>query len=359
MNFSSGSSHKRSASQAQLSESEPYSSASPGAGPSRTPAGYDQLTSSFSTRPVSEMADQTNFGRSAQPGFDELYSSEGGNPHFPSYTTTPQLPLLRIPEETYIPGLSYTQDNSPWCSSASDSTYSTQSDGSRNGRHWTHRARSASLTTVPDWSAAAAAAQWSPHGISTTPQDLRSPPFESIMEQFETPYASPRMTPPSSSRQLLDVPNSFGGYYMESVGTPALSTYNKPLAQLFSASPTRISDPGLAGIDGRRSKELVGESELALTAAATMTSSYQTQTQLDVYLSSYWQSFHKLFPIIHQATFDPIVDSLLTSAMAAIGTQYHDTFEARTKGSELNEACRKGIDLVSYSPEDRTNDIIY
>jgi hypothetical protein len=299
------------------------------------------------------MADQASYGRSAQPGFDELYS-EGGNPHFPNYTTTPQLPLLQIPEDTYIPGLSYTQENSPWCSSASDSTYSTQSDGSRNGRHWTHRARSASLTTVPDWSAAAAAAQW-----STAPQDPRTPPFESIMEQFETSYTSPRMTPPSSSRQLLDIPNAFGGYYMESVGTPTLSTYNKPLAQLFSASPSRVSDPGLASIDRRRSKELVGDSQLALTAGSTMASSYQTQTQLDVYLSSYWQSFHQLFPIIHHPTFDPIEDSLLTSAMAAIGTQYHDTLEARATGSELNEACRKGIDLVSSSFKDRTDDPTY
>jgi hypothetical protein len=33
--------------------------------------------------------------------------------------------------------------------------------------------------------------------------------------------------------------------------------------------------------------------------------------------------------------------------MAAIGTQYHNTSEARTKGIELNETCRKNIDLVS------------
>jgi hypothetical protein len=33
--------------------------------------------------------------------------------------------------------------------------------------------------------------------------------------------------------------------------------------------------------------------------------------------------------------------------MAAIGTQYHNTPEARMKGIELNETCRKNIDLVS------------
>ena len=74
---------------------------------------------------------------------------------------------------------------------------------------------------------------------------------------------------------------------------------------------------------------------------------YGAQPQLDLYLSSYWQYFHPLFPIIHRPTFDRTEDNLLNIAMAAIGTQYHDSPEARTQGSEFNEACRKGIELVS------------
>lgn len=64
-----------------------------------------------------------NFSPPSQPGFGDFYIE--------SADASPILPLLRIPEETYTPALSYTQDNSPWCSSSSDSTYSTQSDGSR------------------------------------------------------------------------------------------------------------------------------------------------------------------------------------------------------------------------------------
>jgi len=342
VNYSPGSSaqsHKRSASQAQLPESDSYVAPSPGS--NRQSVGFDQMTSgTFSGRNITEMPNQTNFSRPAPSGFEDM-NFEGGDAQFPNYTTTPQLPLLRIPEETYIPSLSYTQDNSPWCSSASDSTFSNHSDGSRNGRHWP-RGRSGSLA---DWPVSAGPTQWSPHGITTTPQDLRSSPFDtSILEQYETPYTSPRMTPSSSRNQLLDVPNSYGVYsYMESVGTPALSTYSKPIAQLFSASSSRVSDPGLVGINAPGPKTQLE----ALSASAPLTSN-QTQPQLDDYVTSYWQHFHSIFPVIHRPTFHPNDDQILTYALAAIGTQYHNNPEARKIGSELNELCRRAIDIVSH-----------
>jgi hypothetical protein len=78
------------------------------------------------------------------------------------------------------------------------------------------------------------------------------------------------------------------------------------------------------------------------------TASYPTQlAQLDDYISTYWQILDSLFPIIHHGTFDSTVDSLLSSAMAAMGSQYHDTPEARQRGIELNEYCRKSIGLVN------------
>lgn len=343
VNFSPDSSHKRSASGAPLPDSESYPS-SARTQFSRAPEDYAQETSSFSVRPVTDLTDQQNYVRSVHTGFENLYSDVASGTPF-----THALPLLRIPEEPYMPSLSYTQENSPWCSSASDSNFSTQSEGSRNGPHWvTHRARSASVATVPDWSAQASATQW-PHTMNTPTQDLRSPPFEAIMEQYEAPpYPSPRMSPPSSSRLLLDGPNSFGGYYVESVGTPALSAYSKPLAQFFSASPSRISDPGLAGTD-RRSKNLVESQQLGTLTLGTAVTSCQSQfSPLDPYLCSYWDFFDPFLPIIHRRTFDPSSDVLLSSAMAAIGTQYKDCAQARQFGMELHEQCKKNIDLVSY-----------
>jgi hypothetical protein len=352
VNFSpvTGNSLKRSATEAQLPGAGSYSPASPSLGTTaRPPASFDQITSSpYQSNNETNLVNGDHFARASQHGYGGMYF-EANSPSFPNFSSSHSLPLLRIPEETYVPGLSHTQENSPWCSSASDSTYSTQSEGSRNGRLWARGGRAHSITTTADWSTPVGAAQWSPHPMSTTPQDIRSPPaFDSMLEHYETPYSSPRMTPPTSTRQLLDVPNTFGGYYMESVGTPALPAYNKPMAQIFSASPTRISEPGLASIDRR--KDMVEPQSLGSLGTLTISSSasYQTQlAQLDGYISSYWQSFDNLLPIIHRGTFDPTEDSLLSSAMAAMGTQYHNSPEARQRGIELNDYCRKSIGLVS------------
>ena len=332
VNFSPdpGPSHKRSASQAQLQE-EPYHLRSSVPGPSGPLSSYDQLP------------DQSNFNGTAQQDFGEVYS-EGGNSQFTNYASaTPHLPLLSIPE------LSYTHENSPWCSSASDSTYSTQSEGPRGPRLWNQslRGRSASIATLPDWQAQL----WPSHGVNTTPQDLQSPSFDSFMDQYEAPSFASERTTPSSIRGHLDVPNSFGGYYIESVGTPALSTHNKPLAHHFSVSPPRMSDNGLASIS-RRQKNLVSGHVTMTTSTA---SPYQTRhtaltdSQLNKYISSYFQFFHTKFPIVHRLpTSDHNKDSLLKSAMAAIGTQYHNTPEARAKGVELNDFVRNNINIVSY-----------
>jgi hypothetical protein len=350
VNFPPTPSHKRTASEADLPGASPYSAVSPAT--SRPPPSYDHMSNNFPTSSGPDLTNQGSYGRPAQQEFERMYS-EASNTNFTNYNTPHALPLLRIPEETYIPSLSYTQDNSPWCSSASDSTYSTQSEGSRNGRHWSHRARSASINTAPDWSAAIP--QYSPHGIIGTPQDLRGPQFDALLDQYETPYTSPRMTPPTSTRQLLDVPNAFGGYYMESVGTPALSTYSKPLAQLFSASPSRVSDPGLASIDRRQ--KLESPQQLgAMSLNSTLNIPYIPQLpQIDNYISSYWEAFDPLCPIIHRGTFDPAEDTLLSKAMAAIGTQYHDNADARQSGIELNKYCRESIDHVSPLLPDLTS----
>lgn len=330
VNFQGSAGQKRTAGQAHLPDSGSYPVSSPGAGPSNRPSeSYDH-----------PMADQNSFGPSGQSGFDEPYVGDGMN-----YTTTPQLPLLRIPEDNLIPGLSY--NNSPWCSSASSSNYSTQSDGSRTGPQLYNRGRSLSVATLPDWSTPAATQYW--HGMSNTPQDIRSPGFvDSILEPYETPFSSPRISTPVSARaQLLNVPTSVDGFnYMEpSVGTPTLPTYSKPLAQHFPASTPRFSNN--SGLEIFRGKTELVESQQLGTFALTSVPMFSPQPTFDLYLSSYWQYFHQLFPIIHQPTFDPTQSNLLTSAMVAIGTQYHDSPEARSKGAELNEFCRKGIELVS------------
>jgi hypothetical protein len=117
------------------------------------------------------------------------------------------------------------------------------------------------------------------------------------------------MTPPLSARsQHLDVPTTYGVFasYMESVGTPTLSTFSKPMAQNFPASPSRISKPGLE--IPRRKKSLVESKQLGssmFTMNSILTSNFQQNSQLDHYINSYWQNFHPLSPIILSTTILP------------------------------------------------------
>ncbi|PQE27546.1 c2h2 finger domain-containing protein [Rutstroemia sp. NJR-2017a BBW] len=281
------------------------------------------MTSTFPMRPMSDIPDQDSY-RGSVSSFP-LYSD--GSAPFTGYSAQHALPLLRIPEDPLMPGLSYTQDNSPWCSSASESTYSTHSDSSHIGRMGS-RGRSGSLVTAPEWSAVpVSGAHWSSHGMTAAPQDLRSPPYETGMEVYETSYTPPRMSPPT--RQLLDVP--VGNYYMESV-----------------ASSPRVSDARLASYD-RRSKELVDNQQLGILTNIGIVMAIPTRStmaSIDQYLSAYWENFDKLYPIIHRATFTHDHDSLLSFAMAAIGTQYCYNIEARKHGVELHAYCIKTIPLA-------------
>ncbi|KAK6600663.1 hypothetical protein H4I95_07645 [Botrytis cinerea] len=314
VDFSSGSSHRGSVSQAQVTDVEVYTAASPGSIPPRT---YAEMTPTFNVRPMPEFSEQDPY-RATNSSFQGLYAEEVSSFH--PYSPPHALPLLRIPEEPYMPSLSYTHDNSPWCSSASDSTYS---ESSRTGRT-AHRGRSGSLATAPEWSVPVPNAQWS-HGMANTAQDLRSPPYETMMESYDAPY-----TP-------LEL------------GNPHTSTYNEYLAQTFlPASPSRLSDPRLAVID-RRSKELVGSQQLdTLMNIETVISSPSQSaiSNLDTYLSLYWNNFDKLFPLIHRGTYIQNQNLLLTFAMAAIGTQYHTDPEARNHGVDFNAYCTNIIPVT-------------
>lgn len=115
------------------------------------------MTPTFNVRPMPDFSEQDPY-RATNSSFQGLYTEEISSFH--SYSPPHALPLLRIPEEPYMPSLSYTHDNSPWCSSASDSTYS---ESSRTGRI-AHRGRSGSLVTTSEWPVPVPNAQWT-HGM--------------------------------------------------------------------------------------------------------------------------------------------------------------------------------------------------
>lgn len=69
-------------------------------------------------------------------------------------------------------------------------------------------------------------------------------------------------------------------------------------------------------------------------------------SNLEIYLSLYWENFDKLFPLIHRGTYIKNQNLLLTFAMAAIGTQYRPDPEARYHGVEFHVYCAKTILLA-------------
>lgn len=287
------------------------------------------------------LANPNNFVDQVQPVFAECYT-DGRNPGFHQYPATPQLHLLHIPEEhTVVPGLSYPHESSPWCSSAS-STASTQSEGSRGVSYWSRGDRTASTVAMSDWQVPVVGVpQWS-HTIMAAPQDVQNSGYDSILDHYEGSYAPLPQAMPPGPRALLNASSSVGFYPMEAaVGIPIISTYKNFVPH---SSVPRFADCILE--NGQRKKSLVASPHLGNLSIDTITA-YASQTQdLEVYIDSYFQYFHNFFPIVHRPTFDPNSDSLLTLAMAAIGTQYHPTIEARSKGAELNKSTRRGIDLV-------------
>ena len=161
------------------------------------------------------------------------------------------------------------------------------------------------------------------------------------MRPFE-PYTAARIPLSSIPLTLLGVPNTFEGYSVGGVGMPAVPMDIKPLSPVFSESTPQVSDSRVGGINIQM-KPLMEQQLEALQISATMAH----LIPLDDYISTYWQTFHALFPIVHRGTFNPASNFLLSSAVAAIGTQYHNTATARQKGVDLNDYCRRSIDLVS------------
>jgi hypothetical protein len=82
--------------------------------------------------------------------------------------------------------------------------------------------------------------------------DLESHTFESIMQQDEAPYTSPRTPPQSSCQQLLGVPSSFGGYYKEPAGVPARAKHIHSSSASIApptSSPEENTNPSLESLN--------------------------------------------------------------------------------------------------------------
>jgi hypothetical protein len=163
------------------------------------------------------------------------------------------LPLLIVPDVSYKRGGPH--DLSPFHSSVAGSIYSnTSSEGPRHDRLWTP-SRSTSISTTTDRSTPVSTSQWSPICVSNTPQDCRSPSFESMLEYFEEPHSSPHTATPKMTQQPIgDLSTSrffhpphlaadFGSYIKtrnRHVGSPSKGKAMIPSNDTYRASKAKL-----------------------------------------------------------------------------------------------------------------------
>ncbi|KAH8820992.1 fungal-specific transcription factor domain-containing protein [Xylogone sp. PMI_703] len=293
-----------------------------------------------SAQPAFAGSELPRYVQSPQPGSNPMYGREGTSALPLHLAPAQDLPHLKIPDQSYIPHGLYTRDGPYWVPSTAGSVSSVQSDSSERTRRWGSESQSASTASVPSWSVHSPPTQWSTPVLSPHLPAPQNPSVRAVADHLEDARTPPRTSTPGSTQPLVGVVEDHGVYNMESAGTPAVSAHNRPLSQVFSASSLAIADHEFSGVASPGSDESTIYPLGTLNLETLVTADPKTLSQLDEYFSSFWQHFNPLFPIIHRATFTPWHDVLLSSAIAAIGCQYHDCALARQRAIDLHEICR-------------------
>jgi hypothetical protein len=208
----------------------------PGAGTSILAGNFEQMI--FSVKIATSHTGQGTFSTHSQPNFEDM-NIENKDEYGSNYATL-QLPLLSIPE------LEYTYEDSPWCSSASDSTYSTQSDGPRISCFGVPRIRSQSQVTVPQDSPSKFEPDLSPHIAKAMPQESCSPSIEPIRIEEDTSSIP-------VFRQQFDVPMGVSTYDLKRT-----QTENNPVCDSQITSAT--SNIAIGGKEMMKIQNLISDS---------------------------------------------------------------------------------------------------
>lgn len=273
-------------------------------------------------------------------------SNVGGEaqPDSSTNSNTPGFRHLESLQKSLVTGLSYTQESFFWCLPASCGTPS-QSEAVRDRSYWYLKETRNSSTTATSETVTAAGPRLT-QALKGAVQSSRTLDSEPDQEQYNGMSCSDSLSIHSPLDRLPNFPAPTDYYRMDAIiAAPTIPVFDRTLPQ-----PRPASSPRFAHADMEICRR--SEGELPLMAPRTVNPStidaYLAPHQnLDKYIDSYFLYFHQFVPIIHRPTFKQAENSLLTCAMAAIGTQYHGALEARAKGSELNEACREVLSLVS------------
>lgn len=305
-------------------------------------SGLPERSDPVSSQTVGTVSGLPRYVEAPRPQSHPMYASDNNSSLPLNHASTRGLPILKIPEQSYTSPVPYHRDG-PWVSSAENSGSMVPPDRSEHARRWDLETPS---TSTLSWPVQGSTVQWATPSLSPPPA---IPPVPGIRAAMGHADETEPTHQPDSSHRMQETAAARDGYILDPGGAPSLSTYNKPLPQGFASTPFGVADieysgatrPGTEGTKTRALETLTIESLVAADA--------KTLSQLDEYLSSFWKYFAPLCPIIHQGTFKPWDDIFLSAAIAAIGSQYHNSTVARQRGVDLHEICRICIGLVSFN----------
>ncbi|KAI5927214.1 hypothetical protein F4810DRAFT_706592 [Camillea tinctor] len=236
------------------------------------------------------------------------------------------LPSLTIPDSN-VPGLlPTTTETSPWPSSASDSNFSTPSDG--RGRLATN-----------DWPMYQSGTAPSLHSPGIEAMTSAEPFFNTFSPSHTYPPYEPMLELPTSfpdERSLLDPTHPHPYSSVRSPTPPPVSLSAQSAENLVTVTAPSI--PGGPSILGRQKESAVTLGPYSGAAFLTaITISRPIRSAIPEYLDVYWKRFDNLFPLVHRRSLEPAADEVLQCAMAAVGTQFLQGKEDRIRGTTLHE----------------------
>ncbi|KAI1633463.1 hypothetical protein F4809DRAFT_584278 [Biscogniauxia mediterranea] len=236
------------------------------------------------------------------------------------------LPSLTIPDNN-VPGLLPTAtETSPWPSSASDSNFSTPSDGHTR-------------LATSDWPMYQPGAAPSLHSPGIEAMTSAEPFFNTFSPSHPYPRYEPMLELPTSfpdERSLLDPTHPYPYSSVRSPTPPPVSLSAQTAENLVTLAAPSI--PGGSSILGRQKESAATLGPYSGAAFLTaITISRPIRSAIPEYLDVYWKRFDNLFPLVHRRSLEPAADEVLQCAMAAVGTQYLQGKEDRIRGNTLHE----------------------
>ncbi|KAI0601512.1 hypothetical protein F4775DRAFT_400010 [Biscogniauxia sp. FL1348] len=281
---------------------------------------------SMMNNPVSSMGGSPIAGTPYRIDYHQPRTSSPFPVYIGSQGLSHHLPSLTIPDNN-VPGLLPTAtETSPWPSSASDSNFSTPSDGQTR-------------LATSDWPMYQPSAAPSLHSPGIEAMASAEPFFNTFSSSHPYPRYDPMLELPTSfpdERSLLDPTHPHPYSSVRSPTPPPVSLSAQTAENLVTlAAPSIPGGPSILGRQKESAATLGPYSGAAFLTAITI--SRPIRSAIPEYLDVYWKRFDNLFPLVHCRSLEPAADEVLQCAMAAVGTQFLRGKEDRIRGNTLHE----------------------